>query len=864
MKFNQYLLKILCFSFLLGHSDELYQDDKLDKSYEPIKTSEKIVIDGRLEENSWKNAAMITDFTQVFPNLFSNPTEITSVQVLYDIENIYFGVTLNQPKDSIASKIGFYDDFENAFDNNSDYFIIELDTQHKHENSFGFAVNASNVKADYMVYSDDSNSIDDYWNGEWDAKVSINPKKWIIEFKIPFTTLRFTNSEIQNWGINFIRYIKHNNEMILWSIIPELKEKIVSQYGHLINLEIEHKNFLEFKPYYWIGKIDYKDNYYVVEYDSDDNPFIPEIDGERANYTTNDKDKFGFDLKYNFSGTNILDFTYNPDYGQIEQDPSIVNNTAYEVFFDEKRPFFLENSKLYDTPIKVFYSRRIGDDISYRYLNDDYYKKTNFNIAANLLGNSSNWQYGLLYADSEIHTSGSEKVKYYLLRNKYKILEKGSIGIMNTFYEFPNLENFSKIQNSVHSADFSFNFLKNKSIYIDGQFAQSIQDDVVGYGYNVEIGYSFYNNFDRFIESWFKIENYDRSFNINKMGFLLTNDLKDINFGIAYNRYNLDSIYERQLVLEYSLSKNYNNQIIQDNLHLSYKALLNNYNSFKIGISKDFEYYLDRFYDEFFGIETSQYTLGPLYETVYLKYSNDERARNNYLFTVNYFNDNYNENGFKYSIINTYKFNPKMEIEIFYEKFKQFSKYHFLKIKRLGNGCGGACSNHDYENLDYLFINSDNEEKYFTLKLSSHYTQNISFQFYYEFYRYLNDWDENSQLYKITDDVNSNLINVENYNLELIEDPVAINNFISDIDENKIIYMSKYTSMVMNFVMKARTSDNSNLHFVYSVSKGVNGRIFNNAPDLLNFESDDISHQKAEIYYDNSFFIKYDFVIKNN
>ena len=76
--------------------------------------------------------------------------------------------------------------------------------------------------------------------------------------------------------------------------------------------------------------------------------------------------------------------------------------------------------------------------------------------------------------------------------------------------------------------------------------------------------------------------------------------------------------------------------------------------------------------------------------------------------------------------------------------------------------------------------------------------------------------------------------------------------------------MSKYTSMVMNFVMKARTSDNSNLHFVYSVSKGVNGRIFNNAPDLLNFESDDISHQKAEIYYDNSFFIKYDFVIKNN
>ena len=506
MKFNNYLLKIISFTFLLGLSDEPYENAKLDKVYEPIKISEKIIIDGKLEELSWKKVDTITEFTQVFPNLFSDPSQITSVQILYDHENIYFGVTLNQLEENISSKVGFYDDFENAFDNNSDYFVIELDSQHKHESSFGFAVNASDVKADYMVYSDDSSSIDDYWNGEWDAKVSINPQNWIVEFKIPFTTLRFSDSKKQIWGVNFIRYIKHNNEMILWSVIPELKEKIVSQYGHLTNLEIEYKNFFEFKPYYWVGEIDYNDNYYIIEYDDDDNPFIPEMDGERTNYTTNNKDKFGFDLKYSFSGANILDFTFNPDYGQIEQDPSIINNTAYEVFFDEKRPFFLENSKFYSTPIKVFYSRRIGDNISYRYLNDDYYKKTNFNFATNILGYKNNWQYGLLYADSKINTLENKKVKYYLFRNKFKILEKGSIGIMSTFYEFPNLENSSKIKNSVHSADFSFNFLDNKSFYIDGQFAQSLQEDIVGYGYNVEIGYSFYNNFDRFIESWFKIE----------------------------------------------------------------------------------------------------------------------------------------------------------------------------------------------------------------------------------------------------------------------------------------------------------------------------------------------------------------------
>ena len=177
-------------------------------------------------------------------------------------------------------------------------------------------------------------------------------------------------------------------------------------------------------------------------------------------------------------------------------------------------------------------------------------------------------------------------------------------------------------------------------------------------------------------------------------------------------------------------------------------------------------------------------------------------------------------------------------MEISYEELKQFSKYHFLKIKSLsGGGCGGICSNHssDYK---YLFINSNNKEKYLTFRLSTYLSNNVSLQLYSEFYRYLNDWNQNSQLYKIDGETDPNSY------------PLEDNNNLN-IQEDKIIYISRYSSLIANFVIKAEFDNQANIHFVYSLSKGVNGKIFNNPKDLLNFDYENISEvNMSEIFYD--------------
>ena len=141
----------------------------------------------------------------------NNPSNQTTVKVLYDDQNIYFGITLYQNQESLTFKVGEYDDFYETFESSSDYFIVEIDSENKRETSYGFAVNVSGVKSDYMIYENDSSSIDDYWNANWEVKVSYNENFWIAEIKIPISSLRFDNLPELDWGINFIRYSKYNN-----------------------------------------------------------------------------------------------------------------------------------------------------------------------------------------------------------------------------------------------------------------------------------------------------------------------------------------------------------------------------------------------------------------------------------------------------------------------------------------------------------------------------------------------------------------------------------------------------------------------------------------------------------------------------
>ena len=295
-----YLLYInLIFSALLFNM-ALSNDFKF---YEPLKINDDIVIDGKLDENIWTKANVISDFNQVFPSFLTNPSNRTSVQVLYDDQNIYFAIIMYQPMDSLTFKVGEYDDFYDTFESSSDYVVVEIDSENKRETSYGFAVNVSGVRSDYMIYDNNNNSIDDYWNAEWNADVSYEKNFWIAEIKIPVNSLRFDNLNQLNWGVNFIRYTKYNNETLLWSVSSEITQKILSQYGVLKNLKINKKSHIHLKPYLWMGEIDYDDYYYDINFDQNDNPHITSIISKKS---TLNKNKEGFDFQYKLKSNNTI------------------------------------------------------------------------------------------------------------------------------------------------------------------------------------------------------------------------------------------------------------------------------------------------------------------------------------------------------------------------------------------------------------------------------------------------------------------------------------------------------------------------------------------------------------------------------
>ena len=860
-----YILYLLYVSSVLGYSISPYDF----KFYRPTKIYDSIEVDGQLNEKQWLDSKSINDFIQVEPNILDNPTEKTSVKILYDNKYIYFGIVLYQDNNTLAYKMGDYDDFINSFENNSDFFVIELDTQNKHDSSYGFAINASNVRADYMVYGDEDGNVDDYWNASWKSEVIIKDDSWVIEVAIPMSELRFSSNSKQDWGINFIRYIKSKNETSIWSFIPEFQNKFISQYGHLLDLDIKYSNNFKLKPYLLMGDIEYNDVYYDVA-PSDDGPVIVNKENPINLNKKNNKNKLGFNFKYRFRSSNVFDFTLNPDYGQINQDPSVINNTAYEIEFDEKRPFFLENSSFYQTPIRIFYSRRIGGDVVKQ--GDDLFNNitfdTNFKKAFSYLGDKHNVQYGFLYAESRINESDyipiyqnpnfdDFDVKYFVLRNKYKISDSGSIGFLATYYEKPAFELgysndrilFPEQKNNTIAIDFAFNLSSLYSITLDGQIAQVNNNGIIANALNVELDYVNYFSLYKYIDCWFKIENYDKNFDISKMGYLFRNDLKDVNIGLAFTNQKPDNAQNRKLILKYLLSKNHNNKIIQNNFDVSFNNTFQNFHKISLGYSKDFKHYIDRFYDMIhFNSNEDIYTKGILYDKFSFEFSNDQRLLNSYTLGFEYFVDNFEDTGKRLMFHDRYKINDRLEFEFSFDEKKLFSKYHFLKMKEINNSSGiNRIIVSDY---DYLFVNSQNQEKTVSFQISSKYSNSVTIQFYSEFYKYLNDWDTN-EVFVIEKD------NLDSY-------PIKDTNNNLDIQEDGIIYISDYSSVMANFVIKVELYSNSYLHFVYSIDKGINGRSFNNPLDVLGFSRNDINQDNlAEIYYGESFFIKFNILFNN-
>ncbi len=343
------LLFILLFPLMLLAGGKL---NSIEKSVYALKLKDlNISLDGKLNESIWQSKP-ISGFTQRDPVEGKPASENTSVWVAYDNNYLYVAAKLNDSKPeyidaSLARRDASIE---------SDWFSFFVDPYNDKKSGYFFAVNAGGTMSDGVFFNDSWD--DNTWDGIWEAKTSIDKEGWCVEMRIPFSQLRFKEADEMTWGVNFARDLKRNKEYAYYIMVPKKESGFVSHFAPLEGLNgIKPKQRFEVLPYL-VQKAQY------LKHDAND-PF----------YKSNQyKTTLGADLKLGI-GTNMnLDITINPDFGQVEVDPAVINLSASESYFNEKRPFFIEGANLFMFGIggannnwgfnfgwpELFYSRRIG------------------------------------------------------------------------------------------------------------------------------------------------------------------------------------------------------------------------------------------------------------------------------------------------------------------------------------------------------------------------------------------------------------------------------------------------------------------------------------------------------------------------
>lgn len=315
---------------------------KLDKS---------LTLDGELNEPVYKNTP-IEGFIQKDPDEGKPSSERTNVWVSYDENYFYVSAYLyDSHPEEIDKQIARRDDYIR-----SDWFGVFIDSFNDDKTGFFFGVNSSGSRVDGTIFND--SRLDDSWDGIWEAATKLQKDGWTVEMKIPFSQLRFKSADKMVWGINFSRLIKRLNEESFYVMVPKTESGFVSLFADLEGLnKIDAKQRIELFPY-----VVQKGQFLIHD------PKDPFYKGKQYRTT------LGLDMKVSVGSNLNLDATISPDFGQVEVDPAVVNLSAFETFFPEKRPFFIEGANIlrfgsggsnnnwnfnFGTPT-LFYSRRIG------------------------------------------------------------------------------------------------------------------------------------------------------------------------------------------------------------------------------------------------------------------------------------------------------------------------------------------------------------------------------------------------------------------------------------------------------------------------------------------------------------------------
>jgi hypothetical protein len=306
-------------------------------------------IDGILDDAAWKEGTWIDDFTQYEPYNGSKVSQRTEFKILFDDDNIYGAFkAYDTSPDSIVNRLTRRDNPD------GDLVGIIFDSFHDLRTGFLFGVTSSGVKYD-QTFTNDGENEDSSWDPNWWVKTSINDEGWVAEMKIPFSQVRFEKNSGDIWGLEVARVLYRKNETSFWQHIPKDAPGLVHLFGELSGLEqIKPRKIFDITPYAVAKAETFKAE--------PGNPFLEKGKGYGFNG--------GIDAKIGITNNMTMDLTINPDFGQVEADPSQVNLSAYETFFSEKRPFFIEGNNITNFNIGIgdgdvgndnlFYSRRIG------------------------------------------------------------------------------------------------------------------------------------------------------------------------------------------------------------------------------------------------------------------------------------------------------------------------------------------------------------------------------------------------------------------------------------------------------------------------------------------------------------------------
>jgi hypothetical protein len=306
-------------------------------------SDERPFLDGRLDDSVWALATAAVQFRQFEPDPGEPGTERTEARILFDGDAVYVGMRMyDSSPGQIRAQFVRRDDHEAV----SDWAHVFLDSYHDRRTAFHFATTPTGTRVDILHLEDTEQDV--AWDAVWQVETSIDSEGWSAEFRIPLSQLRFGSVEDMTWGVNFMRQIARRSEISYWAQIPPESGRLVSLFGDLDGLVgLDAPGRLELLPH-TVGRL-------RRENVDAGNPFQ---DGNDVWAST------GLDLKYGLTSSLTLTATANPDFGQVDADPSVVNLGTTETLYPEKRPFFLEGSEIFRFPLApeghAFYSRRIG------------------------------------------------------------------------------------------------------------------------------------------------------------------------------------------------------------------------------------------------------------------------------------------------------------------------------------------------------------------------------------------------------------------------------------------------------------------------------------------------------------------------